>query len=175
MVVVLPTTTTIVITTISISSTRSSYAFQNVTSSSTVVAALEAARDQKSPIALQVSQGGAAFFAGKGVSNEGQAASIAGAIAAAHYIRAIAPTYGVPVVLHTDHCAKKLLPWLDGMMDEDERYFKLHGEPLFSSHMIDLSEEPVEWNISTTAAYLKRAAPMKQWLEMVSFFNTRCN
>ncbi|KAF7714399.1 Fructose-bisphosphate aldolase [Penicillium ucsense] len=138
----------------------------NVTSSSTVVAALEAARDQKSPIALQVSQGGAAFFAGKGVSNDGQAASIAGAIAAAHYIRAIAPTYGIPVVLHTDHCAKKLLPWLDGMMDEDERYFKLHGEPLFSSHMIDLSEEPVDWNISTTAAYLKRAAPMKQWLEM---------
>jgi len=138
----------------------------NVTSSSTVVAALEAARDQKSPICLQVSQGGAAYFAGKGVSNDGQAASIAGAIAAAHYIRAIAPAYGIPVVLHTDHCAKKLLPWLDGMMDEDERYFKLHGEPLFSSHMIDLSEEAVDWNISTTAAYLKRAAPMKQWLEM---------
>ncbi|GMF68775.1 unnamed protein product [Aspergillus oryzae] len=101
-----------------------------------------------------------------GVSNDGQQASIAGGIAAAHYIRSLAPAYGIPVVLHTDHCAKKLLPWLDGLLDEDERYFKLHGEPLFSSHMIDLSEEPVDYNIQTTAAYLKRAAPMKQWLEM---------
>ncbi|OJJ51549.1 hypothetical protein ASPZODRAFT_56801 [Penicilliopsis zonata CBS 506.65] len=138
----------------------------NVTSSSTVIAALEAARDQGCPIVLQFSQGGAAYFAGKGVSNDGQKASIAGAIAAAHFVRSIAPVYGIPVVLHTDHCAKKLLPWLDGMLDEDERYFQLHGEPLFSSHMIDLSEEPVEWNIETTAKYLKRAAPMKQWLEM---------
>lgn len=71
------------------------------------------------------------------------------------------------MVLHTDHCAKKLLPWLDGLLSADERYFQIHGEPLFSSHMIDLSEEPVEWNIATTAKYLKRAAPMKQWLEMV--------
>ncbi|KKZ65272.1 fructose-bisphosphate aldolase 1 [[Emmonsia] crescens] len=138
----------------------------NVTSSSTAVAALEAARDKKSPIILQMSQGGAAFFAGKGVPNGNQEASIAGAIAGAHYIRSIAPTYGIPVVLHTDHCAKKLLPWLDGMIDEDERYFKIHGEPLFSSHMIDLSEETVEWNIETTAKYLKRVTPMKQWLEM---------
>ncbi|PWY92380.1 hypothetical protein BO70DRAFT_383948 [Aspergillus heteromorphus CBS 117.55] len=138
----------------------------NVTSSSTVIASLEAARDQNCPVVLQLSNGGAAYFAGKGVSNEGQKASIAGGIAAAHYIRSIAPAYGIPVVLHTDHCAKKLLPWLDGLLDEDERYFKLHGEPLFSSHMIDLSEEEVEYNINTTAAYLKRAAPMKQWLEM---------
>ncbi|KUL83514.1 hypothetical protein ZTR_10823 [Talaromyces verruculosus] len=138
----------------------------NVTSSSTVVASLEAARDQNCPIILQMSQGGAAYFAGKGVANSNQEASIAGAIAGAHYIRSIAPSYGIPVVLHTDHCAKKLLPWLDGMLDEDERYFKQHGEPLFSSHMIDLSEEPVDWNIETTAKYLKRAAPMKQWLEM---------
>ena len=120
---------------------------QNVTSSSTVVAALEAARDAKAPIILQMSQGGAAFFAGtvlphflklrtkgvlgKGVANGKQEASIAGAIAGAQYIRAVAPIYGVPVVLHTDHCAKKLLPWLDGMLDEDEKYFKKHGEPLF--------------------------------------------
>ncbi|KAK5996632.1 Fructose-bisphosphate aldolase 1 [Cladobotryum mycophilum] len=138
----------------------------NVTSSSTAVAALEAARDAKSPIVLQMSQGGAAYFAGKGVDNKDQSASIAGSVAGAHYIRSIAPTYGVPVVLHTDHCAKKLLPWLDGMLDADEAYFKIHGEPLFSSHMIDLSEEPVEWNIETTAKYLKRAAPLKQWLEM---------
>jgi fructose-bisphosphate aldolase class II len=128
---------------------------------------LEAARDKKAPLILQTSQGGAAYFAGKGVDNKDQSASIAGAIAAAHYIRSIAPIYGIPVVLHTDHCAKKLLPWLDGVMDADEEYFKEHGEPLYSSHMIDLSEEPVDWNIETTAKYLKRAAPMKQWLEMV--------
>ncbi|KAK5149320.1 Fructose-bisphosphate aldolase 1 [Oleoguttula sp. CCFEE 6159] len=138
----------------------------NVTSSSTVVAALEAARDKKSPIILQMSQGGAAYFAGKGVSNGKQEASIAGAVAGAHYIRAVAPSYGIPVVLHTDHCAKKLLPWLDGMLDADEAWHKDKGEPLFSSHMIDLSEEEVDFNIQTTAKYLKRAAPMKQWLEM---------
>jgi len=138
----------------------------NVTSSSTVVATLEAARDAKAPVILQVSQGGAAYFAGKGVSNTDQYASITGAIAAAHYIRAVAPAYGIPVVLHTDHCAKKLLPWFDGMLAEDEKYFKEHGEPLFSSHMIDLSEEEKDWNISTTKKYLQRAAPMKQWLEM---------
>ncbi|CAF9928848.1 MAG: Fructose-bisphosphate aldolase 1 [Heterodermia speciosa] len=138
----------------------------NMTSSSTVVSALEAARDSKSPLILQVSQGGAAYFAGKGVGNSKQEASIGGAVAAAHYIRSIAPYYNIPVVLHTDHCAKKLLPWLDGMLDADEAYFKLHGEPLFSSHMIDLSEEEKDWNISTTAKYLQRAAPMSQWLEM---------
>ncbi|PBP28391.1 Fructose-bisphosphate aldolase [Diplocarpon rosae] len=138
----------------------------NVTSSSTVIASLEAARDAKAPIVLQMSQGGAAYFAGKGVANGKQEASIAGGIAGAQFIRAIAPSYGIPVILHTDHCAKKLLPWLDGLLDADEDYFKAHGEPLFSSHMIDLSEETVEYNIETTAKYLKRAAPMKQWLEM---------
>ncbi|KAI9815258.1 MAG: Fructose-bisphosphate aldolase 1 [Pycnora praestabilis] len=138
----------------------------NVTSSSTVVASLEAARDQKSPIILQMSNGGGAYFAGKGVKNDKNQASIAGSIAGAHYIRSIAPSYDIPVILHTDHCAKKLLPWLDGMMDADEAYMKEHGEPLFSSHMIDLSEEEKDWNLETTAKYLKRAAPMKQWLEM---------
>merc|ERR1712072_820921 len=129
-------------------------------------ASLEAAKVAQAPIILQVSQGGAAYFCGKGIDNKDQSASISGAIAAAHYIRAVAPAYGVPVVLHTDHCAKKLLPWLDGMLDADEKYFKEHGEPLFSSHMIDLSEETVEFNIQTTAKYLQRAAPMKQFLEM---------
>jgi len=138
----------------------------NVTSSSTVVAALEAARDKKAPIILQMSQGGSAYFCGKGVKNDKQQASIAGAVSGAHYIRSVAASYEIPVVLHTDHCAKKLLPWLDGMLDADEAYFKQHGEPLFSSHMIDLSEETVEFNLATTAKYLKRAAPMKQWLEM---------
>lgn len=87
-----------------------------------------------------MSQGGAAYFCGKGVANGDQAASIAGAVAGAQYIRSVAPSYGIPVVLHTDHCARKLLPWLDGMLDADEKYNKEHGEPLFSSHMIDLSE-----------------------------------
>nr|XP_036586175.1 fructose-bisphosphate aldolase [Colletotrichum truncatum]KAF6796582.1 fructose-bisphosphate aldolase [Colletotrichum truncatum] len=140
----------------------------NVTSSSTAIAALEAAREAKSPIVLQTSQGGAAFFAGKAIPNsaEKQEASVAGSVAAAHYIRSIAPIYGVPVVLHSDHCAKKLLPWLDGMIAADEEEFKRSGTPLFSSHMIDLSEEEVAYNIKTTAEYLKRSAPMKLWLEM---------
>lgn len=138
----------------------------NVTSSSTVVAALEAARDNNSPIILQTSQGGAAYFAGKGVSNEGQNASIQGSIAAAHYIRAIAPAYGIPVVLHTDHCAKKLLPWFDGMLEADEKFFKETGEPLFSSHMLDLSEESDEENIATCVKYFERMTKLGQWLEM---------
>ncbi|CCE65917.1 hypothetical protein TPHA_0N01360 [Tetrapisispora phaffii CBS 4417] len=138
----------------------------NVTSSSTAVAALEAARDAKSPIILQTSNGGAAYFAGKGISNEGQNASIQGSIAAAHYIRSIAPAYGIPVVLHSDHCAKKLLPWFDGMLEADEAYFKVHGEPLFSSHMLDLSEESDDENISTCVKYFKRMSAMNQWLEM---------
>lgn len=100
------------------------------------------------------------------MENKNQEASIGGAVAAAHYIRSVAPLYGIPVILHSDHCAKKLLPWLDGMMDADEAYFKEHGEPLFSSHMIDLSEESVDYNIQTTAKYLKRAAPWKQFIEM---------
>lgn len=95
-----------------------------------------------------------------------QKGSIAGAIAAAHYIRSIAPIYNIPVVLHTDHCALELLPWLDGMLDADEAHFKVHKEPLFSSHMIDLSASPKDVNIETTRKYLARAAPMKQWLEM---------
>lgn len=129
-------------------------------------AVLEAARDIKAPIILQVSQGGAAYFAGKGLSNSNQEASITGAIAAAHHIRTVAKAYGVPVVLHSDHCAHKLLPWFDGMLDADEAYFKEHGVPLFSSHMLDLSEEPKEENIATCVKYFTRMAKMNQWLEM---------
>ncbi|KAG4305833.1 hypothetical protein PORY_000743 [Pneumocystis oryctolagi] len=138
----------------------------NCTSSCTVVAILEAAKNSNSPIIIQISHGGAAYFAGKSLNNDKQQASIAGAVSAALYIRSIAPLYGIPVILHTDHCSKKLLPWLDGMLDADEQYFKKYGEPLFSSHMIDLSEEPKESNIELTKQYLLRAAPMKQWLEM---------
>lgn len=138
----------------------------NVTSSSTVVASLEAARDSKSPIILQTSQGGAAYFAGKGVSNTDQNASIAGSVAAAHYIRSIAPAYGIPVILHTDHCAQKLLPWFDGMLKADEEFFAANGTPLFSSHMLDLSEESDDENIATCVKYFKRMSKMNQWLEM---------
>lgn len=127
---------------------------------------MEAAKKCNSPIIIQISHGGAAFFAGKNISNDKQQASIAGAISAALFTRSLAPLYDIPVVLHTDHCSKKLLPWLDGMLDADEKYFKVHGEPLFSSHMIDLSEESKESNIELTKKYLQRVAPMKQWLEM---------
>ncbi|KEI36405.1 uncharacterized protein L969DRAFT_20424 [Mixia osmundae IAM 14324] len=138
----------------------------NCTSSSTVVAVLEAARDAKAPVQIQVSQGGAAFFGGKGLKNDKQQGSIAGAVAAAHYVRAIAPAYGVPVVLHSDHCAKKLLPWFDGMLEADEAYYKEHKEPLFSSHMLDLSEESKEENIEICVKYLERMAKINLWLEM---------
>lgn len=138
----------------------------NVTSSSTANASLEAARDIKSPIILQVSQGGSAYFAGKGLANDKQQASITGAVAAAHHIRTVAKAYGVPVVLHSDHCAEKLLPWFDGMLEADEAYYKVHQEPLFSSHMLDLSEESKEHNIATCVKYFKRMAPLGIWLEM---------
>ncbi|KAI0665439.1 fructose-bisphosphate aldolase [Trametes maxima] len=138
----------------------------NVTSSSVANSVLEAARDIKAPIIIQVSQGGSAFFAGKGLPNDKQQASIAGAIAAAHHVRTVAKEYGVPVVLHSDHCAKKLLPWFDGMLKADEDYFAQHQEPLFSSHMLDLSEESKEENIATCVKYFKRMAPLGLWLEM---------
>ncbi|KAL4075546.1 hypothetical protein J3A83DRAFT_4221036 [Scleroderma citrinum] len=142
------------------------FAIPNVTSSSTANAVLEAARDIKAPIILQVSQGGSAFFAGKGLADDRQQASITGSIAAAHHIRTVAKEYGVPVVLHSDHCAHKLLPWFDGMLVADEEYFKTHQEPLFSSHMLDLSEEPKAQNIATCVEYFKRMAPLGLWLEM---------
>ncbi|THH03823.1 hypothetical protein EW145_g5978 [Phellinidium pouzarii] len=138
----------------------------NVTSSSVANAVLEAARDIKAPIILQVSQGGAAYFAGKGLANDKQQASITGAVAAAHHIRTVAKAYGVPVVLHSDHCAKKLLPWFDGMLAADAEYFATHGEPLFSSHMLDLSEEPKAENIAHCVTYFKEMAKYNIWLEM---------
>ncbi|KAF8307166.1 fructose-bisphosphate aldolase [Clavulina sp. PMI_390] len=125
-----------------------------------------AARDIKSPIIIQASQGGSAYFAGKGLANGKQEASIAGAVACAMHVRTVAKAYGVPVVLHSDHCAEKLLPWFDGMLDADEAYFKEHGVPLFSSHMLDLSEEPKDKNIATCVKYFTRMAKMNQWLEM---------
>jgi len=138
----------------------------NVTSSSTANAVLEAARDIKAPIIIQVSQGGSAYFAGKGLANDKQQASILGAIAAAHHVRTVAKAYGVPVVMHTDHCAEKLLPWFDGMLEADEAHYAKHQEALFSSHMLDLSEEPKEQNIATCAKYYTRMAKIGLWLEM---------
>merc|ERR1711997_1174929 len=138
----------------------------NCTSSSTINAILEAARDIRSPVMIQFSNGGAAFMAGKGIKNTNEKAAILGAIAGAQHVRLMAKHYGVPVVLHSDHCAKKLIPWFDGMLEADEAYFKEHGEPLFSSHMLDLSEEYDNENIATCAKYFKRMSAMKCWLEM---------
>jgi len=140
----------------------------NCTSTSTINSVLEAGKELNRPIIIQFSEGGAAFMAGKSLPNEkGKLqASILGAVAGAHFARAVAPAYGIPVLVHSDHCAKKLLPWFDGMLDADEAYFAKTGEPLFTSHMLDLSEEVDEENIAICAKYLKRMAPMKQILEM---------
>jgi fructose-bisphosphate aldolase class II len=138
----------------------------NCTSTSTINAVLEAASKQNSPVIIQFSNGGAAFLAGKGIKNDNQKAAILGAIAGAQHVRLMAKHYNVPVVLHSDHCAKKLLPWFDGMLEADEEYFKANGEPLFSSHMLDLSEEFDEENIATCAKYFKRMTAIHQWLEM---------
>eukprot|EP00405_Crypthecodinium_cohnii_P016739 CAMPEP_0206450022 /NCGR_PEP_ID=MMETSP0324_2-20121206/18459_1 /ASSEMBLY_ACC=CAM_ASM_000836 /TAXON_ID=2866 /ORGANISM="Crypthecodinium cohnii, Strain Seligo" /LENGTH=386 /DNA_ID=CAMNT_0053919555 /DNA_START=88 /DNA_END=1248 /DNA_ORIENTATION=- len=140
----------------------------NCTGTSTCNAVMEAAAKIGMPAYIQFSEGGSAFFAGKGLPNEkGKLqASILGACAGAKYVRFVAPTYGIPVLVHSDHCAKKLLPWFDGMLKEDEEYFAKHGEPLFSSHMLDLSEEPHEENVGICAKYFKRMAPMKIILEM---------
>eukprot|EP00933_Yihiella_yeosuensis_P036400 TRINITY_DN3015_c0_g1_i6.p1 TRINITY_DN3015_c0_g1~~TRINITY_DN3015_c0_g1_i6.p1 ORF type:complete len:360 (-),score=109.55 TRINITY_DN3015_c0_g1_i6:210-1289(-) len=140
----------------------------NCTSSSTINSVLEAGKELGRPVMIQFSEGGSAFVAGKALPNEkGKLqASILGAVAGAHFTRAVAPAYGIPVLVHSDHCAKKLLPWFDGMLEADEAFFKAHGEPLFSSHMLDLSEEPDEENIAICQKYLKRMAPMKCILEM---------
>jgi len=128
----------------------------NVISSSTINAVIEAAKELNAPVIVQFSNGGAHFNAGKGLSNEGQKAAIAGGVAGAKHVHVMAKAYDVPVILHTDHCAKKLLPWIDGLLDAGEAYFKENGVPLFSSHMIDLSEEPIEENIEICKGYLER-------------------
>ncbi|HTM43774.1 MAG TPA: class II fructose-bisphosphate aldolase, partial [Polyangiaceae bacterium] len=138
----------------------------NVIGSNSVVAALQAARAAKSPVIIQLSQGGAQFFAGKFLDNSAQQASIAGGIAGAHFVRNLAEAYGVAVVLHTDHAAKKLLPWIDGLLDAGERYYEKHKEPLYSSHMLDLSEEPLHENLEICQATLKRMSRMKMTLEI---------
>jgi len=138
----------------------------NCVTSSSVNSCLEAARKCDAPIMIQFSSGGSQFYAGKGLDNTDYKAAIAGAVSGAYHVRAMAEQYGVPVILHTDHCAKSLLPWVDGMLAASERYFKMHGEPLFSSHMLDLSEEPLEENIQICVEYMERMAKMDMLLEM---------
>ncbi len=138
----------------------------NVISSSTINAVLEAAKEMNAPVIVQFSNGGAHFNAGKGLSNDGQKAAIAGAIAGAKHVHEMAKVYDIPVILHTDHCAKKLLPWIDGLLDAGEAHYKEHGVPLFSSHMIDLSEEPIEENIEISKRYLERMSKIGMTLEI---------
>ncbi|RJX67428.1 class II fructose-bisphosphate aldolase [Vibrio sinensis] len=137
----------------------------NVVNTDTINGVLEAASKVKAPVVIQFSNGGAGFFAGKGVKLEGQGAQILGAVAGAKYVHAVAEAYGIPVILHTDHAAKKLLPWIDGLLDAGEEYFAQTGKPLFSSHMIDLSEESLEENIEICAKYLERMEKMGMTLE----------
>ena len=138
----------------------------NCISTSTVNATLAAAREVNSPVMVQFSNGGAHFFIGKGISKEGQQGSILGGIAGAHYVDAAAKAYGIPVILNTDHCARKLLPWVNGMLAAGEEQFAKTGKPLFSSHMLDLSEEPLHENLEISAKYLARMAKLGMTLEI---------
>lgn len=138
----------------------------NVTSSCTVNAVLEAAAKVNSPVIIQFSNGGSLYNAGKGLSNEKERAAIAGGVAGAKHIHELAVLYGATVILHTDHCAKNLLPWIDGLLDASEIHFAATGKPLYSSHMIDLSEEPIEENIEICKQYLARMSKMGMTLEI---------
>lgn len=138
----------------------------NVVSSSSVNAVMEAAKIANAPVMIQFSNGGAAFNAGKGLKMEGQQAAVLGAIAGAKHVHTLAEAYGVYVILHTDHAAKKLLPWIDGLLDAGEKHFAETGKPLFSSHMLDLSEETLEENIEISKKYLARMAKIGMTLEI---------
>ncbi len=138
----------------------------NVVGSDSVNAVMESAKLMKAPVIVQYSNGGALFNAGKGLSNENDIAAIAGAVSGAIHVHKLAELYGIPVILHTDHAARKLLPWIDGLLDAGEEYYKHHGKPLFSSHMLDLSEEPLEENIATCKRYLERMSKMGMTLEI---------
>jgi len=138
----------------------------NVVGSNTINGVLETAAALNAPVIIQFSNGGGVFNAGKGLSNENQKAAIAGSIAGAKHVHLMAEAYGVPVILHTDHCAKKLLPWIDGLLDASEQHFAETGKSLYSSHMIDLSEEPLEENIEICKTYLKRMSKMGMTLEI---------
>jgi fructose-bisphosphate aldolase class II len=138
----------------------------NVIGTNSINGVLETAKAVNSPVIVQLSNGGAQFYAGKSLPNDKQQASIAGAISAAHHVHQLSEVYEVPVILHTDHAAKNLLPWIDGMLSAGEEYFKAYKKPLFSSHMIDLSEEPLHENIEICKEYLKRMSKMGMTLEI---------
>ncbi len=138
----------------------------NVVGSNSVNAVLWAAKEVNSPVIIQFSNGGAAFYAGKGLSNDKEVAAINGAISGALHVHRMAELYGVPVILHTDHAAKKLLPWIDGLVEFGEKHYREHGKPLFSSHMLDLSEEPLEENIDICRKYLERLSVIGMMLEI---------
>ena len=138
----------------------------NVVSSDSVNGILEAAAKVNSPVIIQFSNGGASYFAGKGLSNEDEKAAIAGAVAGAKYVHAMAEAYGVAVILHTDHAAKKLLPWIDALLKAGKRHFRHTKRPLYSSHMLDLSEEPLEENIATCKEYLERMSQIGMSIEI---------
>jgi fructose-bisphosphate aldolase class II len=136
----------------------------NVVSTSSINAVLESAKNVNSPVIVQFSNGGGAFYGGKGLPSD--EAAVLGSIAGAQHVHTVAKAYGIPVVLHTDHAARKLLPWIDALLDASEAYYSIHGIPLFSSHMIDLSEEPIEENIGTCKTYLERMSKMGMTLEI---------
>jgi len=138
----------------------------NVVGTNSVNGVLETARAVNSPVIIQFSNGGAHFFAGKGLSNDGQKAAVLGGISGAMHIHTLAKAYGVTVILHTDHCAKKLLPWVDGLLDAGEKFYETRGFPLYSSHMLDLSEEPIDENVETCVEYLKRMSAIGMTLEI---------
>eukprot|EP00326_Haptolina_ericina_P007566 CAMPEP_0181229184 /NCGR_PEP_ID=MMETSP1096-20121128/33754_1 /TAXON_ID=156174 ORGANISM="Chrysochromulina ericina, Strain CCMP281" /NCGR_SAMPLE_ID=MMETSP1096 /ASSEMBLY_ACC=CAM_ASM_000453 /LENGTH=396 /DNA_ID=CAMNT_0023322775 /DNA_START=135 /DNA_END=1325 /DNA_ORIENTATION=+ len=138
----------------------------NCVTSCSISSCLEAAKKHGGPMIIQFSRGGGQFYAGKTAENADDAACIAGTVAGALHVRTVAALYGVPVILHTDHCQRSWLPWFDGLMDANEDYFAKNGEPLFSSHMLDLSEEPLEENIATCVEYLERMSKSNILLEM---------
>ncbi len=138
----------------------------NVTNTSTVNSVMETASELNSPAIIQFSNGGCIFYAGKGLSNNNEAAAIAGGISGAMHVHQMAKLYGARIILHTDHAAKKLLPWIDGLLEAGEEFYKLHGKPLYSSHMIDLSEEPIEENIEICKKYLKKMSAIDMTLEI---------
>ncbi len=138
----------------------------NVVGTNSVNAVMETAREANAPVIIQFSNGGARFFAGKGLDNAGQRAAIAGAVSGAQHIHQLAELYGARVIIHTDHAARKLLPWIDGLLEAGEAFYKVHGRPLFSSHMLDLSEEPLEENIEISKRYLERMSKMGMTLEI---------
>jgi len=138
----------------------------NVTGTNTVNAVLETAAAVNSPVIIQFSHGGAAFFAGKGLSNEGQRASIIGGISGAMHVHQVAEAYGVPVILHTDHCALNIIDWVDGLLTEGEKFYEKNGYPLYSSHMLDLSEEPLHENLEISCKHFERMSKMGMTLEI---------